>query len=765
MLRFAVELSTKVKSTLSQYLATAPDSLNRFRIELSSRYSLVVMERFNLQYSMKNIPVPSHHEYKKMLVAKTESLIKRMRWKVMAFDGKLRQSGKTTFGFRSPLYPEPSPDLATFEKDLMSMIRNIEFRPVHNEFQTKMRNDINAIKASGKVVVAADKSSNLYKMDKDVYESHLVNSITATYKKSDQDKVDHINNNAYKCAKQLDLDDRMEKMQTSEAFITVKDHKENFNVSPTFRLINPSKTDIGRASKQLLDGINKKLLLHTKVNQWKNTQSVIDWFSQIRGKRRCTFVQFDIENFYPSITAELFDKAIAYAKQYVDIPDLDLDIIKQARATLLFHQGQPWIKQTDVNGFDVPMGAYDGAEVCELVGSYMLSQVNQVIDNPDVGLYRDDGLGVLRNIGKPEIERRKKKIIQIFKNCGLGITIMTSLQLVQYLDVEFDLRNGQYRPFRKPNSEPLYINSSSNHPASVLNHVPDSISRRLSDISSSSDVFREALPEYENALRNSGFKKKLEYSERATSQQEHKRSRRRKILWYNPPFSISVKTNVGKKFLDLLRLHFHPNHRLRSIFNTKTVKVSYCCMRNVASIISGHNKRILRSDSADPVARKCSCRKPDDCPLNGHCLERSIIYSGDVSDGTGNPARPYIGLTSVPFKDRLGVHRQGIRHKSYAGSCELSKHVWTLKDANQNYSIKWGILERVRGRLVGGECRLCVTEKLHIIEYPNEKLLLNSNCDIKCAHQRKYKLASLSVQGRGRAKKRGREVQETDAIT
>ena len=157
-------------------------------------------------------------------------------------------------------------------------------------------------------------------------------------------------------------------------------------------------------------------------------------------------------------------------------------------------------------------------------------------------------------------------------------------------------------------------------------------------------------------------------------------------------------------------------------------------MRNVASIISGHNKRILRSDSADPVARKCSCRKPVDCPLDGQCLESSIIYSGDVSDETDNPARPYIGLTSVPFKDRLGVHRQGISHRSYAGSCELSKHIWTLKDANQNYSIKWGILERVRGRLIGGECRLCVTEKLHIIEYPDQKLLLNSNCDIKCVH-------------------------------
>ena len=151
--------------------------------------------------------------------------------------------------------------------------------------------------------------------------------------------------------------------------------------------------------------------------------------------------------------------------------------------------------------------------------------------------------------------------------------------------------------------------------------------------------------------------------------------------------------------------------------------------------------------------------------MDGHCLASNIIYKGNVSDQTDNPARPYIGLTSVPFKDRLGVHRQGINHRSYAGSCELSKHVWTLKDANKNFSIDWEILERVRGRLIGGECRLCVTEKLRIIEYPDQDLLLNSNSDIKCLHQGKYKLSALSVQGRGRAKKRGRKVRATGGIT
>ena len=73
------------------------------------------------------------------------------------------------------------------------------------------------------------------------------------------------------------------------------------------------------------------------------------------------------------------------------------------------------------------MGSYDGAEVCELVGIYLLSQVTQVVDNADVGLYRDDGLAVMRNVGKPEVERRKKRIIKLFKDNGLSITILDSL--------------------------------------------------------------------------------------------------------------------------------------------------------------------------------------------------------------------------------------------------------------------------------------------------------------------------------------------------
>ena len=70
----------------------------------------------------------------------------------------------------------------------------------------------------------------------------------------------------------LEIDDRVEKIKEIEAFLTIKDHKEGFPHSLSFRLINPSKSDIGKTSKFLLDTINENILKQTNVNPWKNIQ-------------------------------------------------------------------------------------------------------------------------------------------------------------------------------------------------------------------------------------------------------------------------------------------------------------------------------------------------------------------------------------------------------------------------------------------------------------------------------------------------------------
>ena len=133
-------------------------------------------------------------------------------------------------------------------------------------------------------------------------------------------------------------------MEETESFITLKDHKEDFPHKISCRLINPSKSEIGKISKIIIENINNKIRSITQINQWKNTSSVIEWFNNISNKRKTSFIIFDIESFYPSISLNLFEKTIQYAKSICNITEKDLSIIMQARKTLLFHKNEPWDK-------------------------------------------------------------------------------------------------------------------------------------------------------------------------------------------------------------------------------------------------------------------------------------------------------------------------------------------------------------------------------------------------------------------------------------
>ena len=71
-------------------------------------------------------------------------------------------------------------------------------------------------------------------------------------------------------------------------------HKENFTSNPKFRLINPTKSELGKVSKVILNDINDKIRSAIGVNQWKNFYSVVDWFQLIGNKQNRTFLSFDI---------------------------------------------------------------------------------------------------------------------------------------------------------------------------------------------------------------------------------------------------------------------------------------------------------------------------------------------------------------------------------------------------------------------------------------------------------------------------------------
>ena len=85
------------------------------------------------------------------------------------------------------------------------------------------------------------------------------------------------------------------------AFVTLKDRKENFRNNTKCRLINPSQSEVGLISKEYLSNIISEVKEKTGVNQWRNTSSVIDWFKNLGNKNKCKFIKFDIAEFYPSI--------------------------------------------------------------------------------------------------------------------------------------------------------------------------------------------------------------------------------------------------------------------------------------------------------------------------------------------------------------------------------------------------------------------------------------------------------------------------------
>jgi len=114
--------------------------------------------------------------------------------------------------------------------------------------------------------------------------------------------------------------------------------------------------------------------------------------------------------------------------------------------------------------FDVPIGSYDGAEICELFGLYILNLLPMKELQNNIRLYRDDGLAILRDQPR-QVENTKKVICKIFKSIGLGIiTIETNKKIINFLDITLNLVDATHKPFNKPGNTPIYIHHNSNHP-------------------------------------------------------------------------------------------------------------------------------------------------------------------------------------------------------------------------------------------------------------------------------------------------------------
>ena len=94
-----------------------------------------------------------------------------------------------------------------------------------------------------------------------------------------------------------------------------------------------------------------------------------------------------------------------FAKSHSDINNVQLRTIKHCRKSLLVSNNEAWEKKSTDSCFDVTLGSYDVAEICELVVIYTLSKLENITSKDDIGLYRDDGLILLRELNGQQTDK------------------------------------------------------------------------------------------------------------------------------------------------------------------------------------------------------------------------------------------------------------------------------------------------------------------------------------------------------------------------
>ena len=577
---------------------------------------------------------------------------------------------KETFGFKSTR-PAPSvPELREFKEGLFDLISNIKFRncKVDNDLQAQLKRDVSLIKAETDMIIAADKTSNHYKLSVDKYNDLLGKAVQKEYKKSNKETFEVVCMEDKALVEKLEIDDRVFQTEKQQCFITLKDHKDNFESNPKTRLINPTKSEMGKIAKHIVSRIVLDVKKKTGLGQWTKTSDAVEYFENIKEKERASFIQADISNFYANINEKLLGDALDWAEGLAEIENQDREIIMQSCKSFLIERGNIWVKKGN-SLFDVTMGAYMGAELSEIVGLFILWKLDEMIRSKHSGqakvnLYRDD-LGGHSYLRARQNEKLAKDVREVFALLGLSITIQVNMNIMDFLDVKFNLADSTFQPYNKPNNVPCYVHVSSNHPKSVLKAIGEGVNKRLNSISSSEVMFNNNKEIYQKALQDAGHGYKLHYvnkEEVAKNVGKRSRNRKRKVTWFNPPWSNNVKTNVGKAFLSLIDKLFPKGSLLHKIINRNTVKVSYSTCSNMKKILARHNMKVAeKSSELEGEQRKtCNCRAgTDSCPLQGNCLVSSVVYGAAVTAETADiPARPadHVGWHTTDWAVQGGIH-------------------------------------------------------------------------------------------------------------
>ena len=164
------------------------------------------------------------------------------------------------------------------------------------------------------------------------------------------------------------------------------------------------------------------------------------------------------------------------------------------------------------------------------------------------------------------------------------------------------------------------------------------------------------------------------------------------------------------------------------------MKICACQIWNNTSPSNKHNHPVQKDRTpANTIIAGCNCLADRECPLNGNCLTKEVIYRADVVEEDGSTST-YTGLTGSTFKERFYGHASSFRNRDEGHSTTLSSHIWNLKDAGKNFELKWRIIDMGKKfNPTSRNCNLCLKEKYHIIFQPsgaslNKRSELFSTC-------------------------------------
>ena len=158
-------------------------------------------------------------------------------------------------------------------------------------------------------------------------------------------------------------------------------------------------------------------------------------------------------------------------------------------------------------------------------------------------------------------------------------------------------------------------------------------------------------------------------------------------------------------------------------------------MPSMKSVISGHNRKLLRENREDMMYDdECVCNE-DECLLSGNCQKREVVYRAVVK--SENVEKEYIGQTKRTFKERHKEHADSFKSKSLFKRSKLSRHIWSLKEKNKDYQINWSVMSKARKYTRESKfCKLCNTEKTFIARQdPAVGLNARSELLTRCPHR------------------------------